>query len=100
MLALPDCGLGNSAERTSSIEANPNPASNYIAITYNNRSGKKALIMVTDVLGKKIMEWETAGETATTHKSVAELPPGMYNISLVSAAKGTLAASKFKVVKP
>ncbi|MCD6013805.1 MAG: hypothetical protein K0Q79_3667 [Flavipsychrobacter sp.] len=75
--------------------AHPNPANNVINIAYRSANSITAHIIITDMLGKKVTEFEILPDTET--KVPVNFPSGTYFINAI--AGNTRFAEKITIVK-
>ena len=76
--------------KANSISApSPNPARSITAFNYNVKSGNKAEVKVVNMLGKTVKSFSVSTSTGNIVLSTADLPSGVYFISLFVEGKNS-----------
>lgn len=80
-------GVDEEANFGTSLMVYPNPASDQVNVEYQLQKGADVNIIVTDLLGKQVMQIHRENNMQGAHKEildVSDLPTGMYIVSLAS----------------
>lgn len=89
----------NLVSDTASIEAQPNPARQTTEFRYRLPKGvESGRIVVTDIDGRQVADFEVLGESGNTVWDISGLPEGIFLYHLVTASK-TLVAKRLVIIR-
>jgi hypothetical protein len=89
-------GTGSMAENKQ-FTVYPNPTNGSVTFSYNAPGGGDITIVVTDLLGEKIMEQQPGNTSGSVTWNAANLPGGVY-LYRASNAKGVIGMGKIVVI--
>lgn len=78
-------GINFTINKGTTLSAFPNPANNYITLTFDNKNNSKASFFIYDCLGNVVQKINTNSSTAIVNTS--NLPSGLYFYSLITNNK-------------
>ena len=64
------------------IKLSPNPAKDYLKVTWNKSPSPAKKLMVYDMSGKAVLQSAISGKSGSTELGINNLSPGMYLLKI------------------